>query len=225
MRRLSFVPWTSWRIYGGLPMIASYSTGSTVEPENRRGLISKKSATSTVAPVRRATCAADRDRSTPKIEWPRLPGSMPAASCVFRFRAPSSNRPSPQLGQIPDPVANGSQRPPAIAPPHGAYSAGRTGASRLSKLPSRPMPKDTELDSCADRPLQSFWPSFPPARGLSVQQTNRMTKDRILEHLAGIPFVPPSKLKNAHAQTLAGTLIRADSSSAPSPATLTRFPA
>ena len=31
-----------------------------------------------------------------------------------------------------------------------------------------------------------------------------MTKDRILEHLARIPFVPPPKLRNAHAQTLAG---------------------
>jgi uncharacterized protein len=34
-----------------------------------------------------------------------------------------------------------------------------------------------------------------------------MTKDRILEHLARIPFVPPPKLRNAHAQTVAGTLI------------------
>lgn len=34
-----------------------------------------------------------------------------------------------------------------------------------------------------------------------------MTKDRILEHLAWLPFVPPPKLRNAHAQTLAGTLI------------------
>ena len=34
-----------------------------------------------------------------------------------------------------------------------------------------------------------------------------MTKDRILEHLARMPFVPPPKLRNAHAQTLAGTLI------------------
>ncbi|MEK6323745.1 MAG: alpha/beta fold hydrolase [Acidobacteriota bacterium] len=34
-----------------------------------------------------------------------------------------------------------------------------------------------------------------------------MTKDRILEHLARTPFVPPPKLRNAHAQTLAGTLI------------------
>ena len=35
-----------------------------------------------------------------------------------------------------------------------------------------------------------------------------MTKDRILEHLARMgPFVPPPKLRNAHAQTLAGTLM------------------
>jgi uncharacterized protein len=34
-----------------------------------------------------------------------------------------------------------------------------------------------------------------------------MKKERILEHLARIPFVPPPKLKNAHAQTLAGTVI------------------
>jgi len=34
-----------------------------------------------------------------------------------------------------------------------------------------------------------------------------MTKDRILEHLAGTPFIPPPRLRNAHAQTLAGTLM------------------
>ena len=34
-----------------------------------------------------------------------------------------------------------------------------------------------------------------------------MTKESILEHLARIPFIPPPKLKNAHAQTLAGTVI------------------
>jgi predicted alpha/beta-fold hydrolase len=34
-----------------------------------------------------------------------------------------------------------------------------------------------------------------------------MTKDRILEHLARSPFVAAPKLRNAHAQTLAGTLI------------------
>jgi predicted alpha/beta-fold hydrolase len=34
-----------------------------------------------------------------------------------------------------------------------------------------------------------------------------MTKDRILEHLTRTPFIPPPKLRNAHAQTLAGTLI------------------
>ena len=34
-----------------------------------------------------------------------------------------------------------------------------------------------------------------------------MTKERILEHLGRIPFIPPPKLRNAHAQTLAGTLI------------------
>lgn len=34
-----------------------------------------------------------------------------------------------------------------------------------------------------------------------------MTKDRILTHLARTPFIPPPKLRNAHAQTLAGTLI------------------
>lgn len=34
-----------------------------------------------------------------------------------------------------------------------------------------------------------------------------MKKERVLEHLARTPFVPPPKLKNAHAQTLAGTLI------------------
>lgn len=34
-----------------------------------------------------------------------------------------------------------------------------------------------------------------------------MTKESILKHLARIPFIPPPKLKNAHAQTLAGTVI------------------
>ena len=34
-----------------------------------------------------------------------------------------------------------------------------------------------------------------------------MTKDSILAHLARTPFIPPPKLRNAHAQTLAGTLI------------------
>lgn len=34
-----------------------------------------------------------------------------------------------------------------------------------------------------------------------------MTKERILEQLSRTPFVPPPKLRNAHAQTLAGTLI------------------
>ncbi len=34
-----------------------------------------------------------------------------------------------------------------------------------------------------------------------------MTKERILQHLARTPFVAPPKLRNAHAQTLAGTLI------------------
>jgi len=34
-----------------------------------------------------------------------------------------------------------------------------------------------------------------------------MTKERILEHLSRTPFVPPSKLRNAHAQTIAGTII------------------
>ena len=34
-----------------------------------------------------------------------------------------------------------------------------------------------------------------------------MTKDRILEHLARTPFNPPPKLRNAHAQTLAGTFL------------------
>lgn len=34
-----------------------------------------------------------------------------------------------------------------------------------------------------------------------------MTKDRILEHLAGTPFIPPARLRNAHAQTLAGTFL------------------
>ena len=34
-----------------------------------------------------------------------------------------------------------------------------------------------------------------------------MTKERILERLSRTPFVPPPKLRNAHAQTLAGTLI------------------
>ena len=35
-----------------------------------------------------------------------------------------------------------------------------------------------------------------------------MTKESILEHLSRTPFVPPPKLRNAHAQTLAGTVIR-----------------
>ena len=35
-----------------------------------------------------------------------------------------------------------------------------------------------------------------------------MTKERILEQLSRTPFIPPPKLRNAHAQTLAGTLIR-----------------
>jgi len=34
-----------------------------------------------------------------------------------------------------------------------------------------------------------------------------MMKERILEHLNRTPFIPPPKLRNAHAQTLAGTLI------------------
>jgi len=34
-----------------------------------------------------------------------------------------------------------------------------------------------------------------------------MTKERILEYLARMPFVPPPKLRNAHAQTIAGTVI------------------
>jgi predicted alpha/beta-fold hydrolase len=34
-----------------------------------------------------------------------------------------------------------------------------------------------------------------------------MTKERILEHLNRTPFSPPPKLRNPHAQTLAGTLI------------------
>lgn len=34
-----------------------------------------------------------------------------------------------------------------------------------------------------------------------------MMKDRILEHLARTPFVPPPKLRNAHAQTLAGNFV------------------
>ncbi|HLF85073.1 MAG TPA: alpha/beta fold hydrolase [Blastocatellia bacterium] len=34
-----------------------------------------------------------------------------------------------------------------------------------------------------------------------------MKKERILEHLGRKPFIPPPKLRNAHAQTLAGTLV------------------
>jgi predicted alpha/beta-fold hydrolase len=34
-----------------------------------------------------------------------------------------------------------------------------------------------------------------------------MTKDRILEHLAQTPFIPSPKLRNAHAQTLAGNFV------------------
>jgi uncharacterized protein len=34
-----------------------------------------------------------------------------------------------------------------------------------------------------------------------------MTKDRILEHLGRMPFIPPQRLRNSHAQTLAGTVI------------------
>lgn len=45
------------------------------------------------------------------------------------------------------------------------------------------------------------------ARAESTLQEN-MTKDLILEHFARMPFEPPPKLRNPHAQTLAGTLIK-----------------
>jgi predicted alpha/beta-fold hydrolase len=35
-----------------------------------------------------------------------------------------------------------------------------------------------------------------------------MTKDRLLDHFSEMPFVPPARLRNPHAQTLAGALIR-----------------
>jgi predicted alpha/beta-fold hydrolase len=36
---------------------------------------------------------------------------------------------------------------------------------------------------------------------------NAMTKERILEHLMRNPFIPSLRLKNPHAQTLAGTFL------------------
>jgi len=36
----------------------------------------------------------------------------------------------------------------------------------------------------------------------------KMKKELILEHLARMPFEPPAKLRNPHAQTLAGTLVK-----------------
>src|SRR5213592_4102824 len=45
------------------------------------------------------------------------------------------------------------------------------------------------------------------SQGAEFTAHNTMTKERILEYLARMPFVPPPKLRNAHAQTIAGTVI------------------
>ena len=49
---------------------------------------------------------------------------------------------------------------------------------------------------------------MPALQGAEFTAHNTMTKERILEHFSRMPFVPPPKLRNAHAQTLAGTVIR-----------------
>jgi predicted alpha/beta-fold hydrolase len=54
-----------------------------------------------------------------------------------------------------------------------------------------------------DRPLQSLC----APEGAECTAHDTMTKENILQHLSRTPFIPPPKLKNAHAQTVAGTVI------------------
>lgn len=81
------------------------------------------------------------------------------------------------------------------------------GASTARLAFRNRMPKQQQSSLSPQQPPSTIFYSLRPSARAECTVHTTMTKESILEHLGRTPFIPPQKLRNAHAQTLAGTLI------------------